>query len=411
MKPNTTLKFARMDAGFTREGLANALGVSPMTIYRWERGENCPSPYFRARLRKLLQLPEQAFGAQETAEEETRSRDSLSSFLIDPCLPISQMAPVGQQSLLKEIGQRPDRPTIGLIGLPGSGKTAIAQALTNLPDMRRQVEGVFWAVIGQEPNHLRHLHRWLMLLGGEKSVSEQREEVQDRLCLLLRGRKILIVLDDLWRTDDILPYHFPHCRYIITTRLPAVASTVCDLIYRPRALTGRQAFHLLSHGLSPIVVREHSEVLQALTQQVGNLPLAVEQMGKYLHREARVASQRRFQEALTRLFQPATYLHLEDIPGSFSLAASIKRSEARLSVSARHALASLATHFPAAPASFSERQVMDLIQVSHQFQLPDFDQLVDAGLVTTTERNQYHMHPVIVAYARLLTKTEQEAAE
>lgn len=169
MKPNTALKFARMDSGFTREGLANILGVSWITIYRWERGDNSPNPYFRRRLCKLFQVSERALGLQEHQQkgEETWSRDSHSSFLIDPCLPASQATPIGQQSLLKEI-EHAHHHMIGLTGLPGCGKTAIAQALTSLPNIRQQVEGVFWVTVGQESKPLRHLQRWLMLLGEKE---------------------------------------------------------------------------------------------------------------------------------------------------------------------------------------------------------------------------------------------------
>jgi hypothetical protein len=249
------------------------------------------------------------------------------------------------------------------------------------------------------------------MLLGEEALPERVEEAQDRLRVILRGRKILIVLDDLWNVEDTIPYQLPHCRYIVTTRLPVVTNTVCDHIFHPRTLTGMQAFHLLSHDLPIALAREHSEVLRALAQQVGNLPLAIEQIGKHLRREARLSSQRRFQEALTHLFQPTSYLHLQVSPDSCSLAASIKRSEARLSTSAQHAFSVLATHFPTAPSTFSERQVVDLIQTSQQFQLHDFDQLIDVGLLSATAGNRYQNHPVIAAYARLLAENKPEITE
>src|SRR5258707_1402520 len=409
MKPNTALKFARMDAGFTREALAQVLGVSTMTVYRWERGENSPTPRVRRRLCKLLQLPEQALRRQEPKKEECWLKDSHSPFLTDPCLPINQEPLIGQQPVLKEIEQAQSS-MLGLVGLPGSGKTALEQALTSLPTLGQQGEGLFWATIGQNPHPLRHLQRWLLLL-GERALPESVEEAQDRLRVLLHGRKVLVILDDLWNAEDIIPYQLPHCRYIVTTRLPIVANTVCDHIFRPRALTEMQAFHLLSHDLPIALVREHREILRALCQQVGNLPLAVEQIGKHLRREARSSSQRRFQEALTHLFHPASYLHLQISPGSCSLAASIKRSEAWLSSSAQHAFSTLATHFLTAPSTFSEQQVVDLIQTSRQFQLHDLDHLLDVVLLIATAGYRYQIHPVIAAYARLLAENKPEITE
>lgn len=40
----------RQERLWTQSGLAERVGVSPITIYRWERGETFPSPYARARL-------------------------------------------------------------------------------------------------------------------------------------------------------------------------------------------------------------------------------------------------------------------------------------------------------------------------------------------------------------------------
>lgn len=409
MKQNNLLKFARMDAGLTQEELAEMLGVSGITIYRWERGETHPHLYFRSRLCKIFQLSEQALGFQEKAESDP-PLDHGSSFLIDPCLPASPTVPLGQQSLLKEIGSSHYH-MIGLTGLPGSGKTTVAQALASLPDVRQQVEGVLWGSVGQESKPLRHLQRWLLLLGAE-CVPEQIEEAQDLLRVILRGRKMLIVLDDLWNAEDIVPYQpGSQCRYVLTTRLPVVANTMCDAIYHPCPLTEQQAFHLLSSGLPSVLVREHRNVLRALCQQVGCLPVAIEHMGRYVRCEARSHSQRRLQEALTDLFQPASYLHIQMPPTSCSLALSIKRSVTWLSSSTQHLFFDLARSFPAAPATFSEQQAADLFQASQQFQLHDLDRLIDSGLLSTTAKSRYQFHPIIAAYARLMAPVLQGASQ
>jgi transcriptional regulator with XRE-family HTH domain len=409
MKQNILLRIARTNAGLTQDELADVLGVTVMTVYRWERGENTPNPFFRGRLCKLFQLSEQELGWPTIEEEEEKKWSRYdSAFLVDPYIPTGKATPVGQQSLLKEMASSRHH-TIGLTGLPGSGKTAVARALAGLLEIRQQIEGVLWARVGQESNPLRHFQRWLMLLGGNV-VPVHLEEAQDLLRVMLGGRKMLIILDDLWEARDIVPYSLgPQCRYVLTTRLPVLANTVCDVVYHPRHLTNTQAFNLLVNGLPFALVREHREVLRALSQQVGNLPEAIEQIGRYLRREARSHSQRRFQEALTHLFHPTTYLNIQIPPDSCSLSTSIKRSVEWLSPSSRKAFSVLATHFPSAPASFSERQVADLIQTSRQFLLRDLDQLVDVGLLSVTGRNCYQFHPVITAYARLLSPTQDSS--
>ncbi|HEU5374985.1 MAG TPA: hypothetical protein VFV38_06080, partial [Ktedonobacteraceae bacterium] len=133
---------------------------------------------------------------------------------------------------------------------------------------------------------------------------------------------------------------------------------------------------------------------------VGNLPAALAQMGRFLRSEACSLSQRRFQEALIQLFQPTSSLTLQLPPGACSLQQRIAQSEQRLPASARQALALVAAHFPVAPATLAERQVMELFHAHHPLQLTDLDALVDAGLLSTAGRNRYQLHPVIAAYAR-----------
>ncbi|MDQ3406176.1 MAG: helix-turn-helix domain-containing protein [Actinomycetota bacterium] len=48
------LAAARRAAGFTQEGLAEALHVARTTVIRWETGENAPLPYLRPKLGRLL---------------------------------------------------------------------------------------------------------------------------------------------------------------------------------------------------------------------------------------------------------------------------------------------------------------------------------------------------------------------
>src|SRR5581483_796060 len=50
------LRAARIQAGLSQEGLADALGVAQRTVSNWERGETAPSPERAARLAELLHV-------------------------------------------------------------------------------------------------------------------------------------------------------------------------------------------------------------------------------------------------------------------------------------------------------------------------------------------------------------------
>lgn len=413
MKPNLCLRLARTNTGLTQEELAEMVGTSVVSVYRWEHGDNVPSQYFRQRLCTVLQSSERELGWSMVESREEEGKDlppRLTPFLIDPCLPAGRANFVGQQPLLNALARSNER-ILGLTGLPGCGKTAVAQALAIQPAIHERFEGVLWAALGTDQHPLRHFHRWAMLLQGPGQVfPSHMDEAQDLLRVLMRERRLLIVLDDVWAASDVAPYHLggQGCQYVMTTRQPALAHTLCEVVYRPSPLTNGQGFHLLTRELPPLLVREHRQVLRALSQHVGNLPAALVQMGRFLRGEACSLSQRRFQEALTQLFQPTSYLALQLPPGTCSLQQRIAQSEQRLPASARQALSLVAAHFPAAPATVAERQIVELFHAHPPLKLTDLDTLVDAGLLSTAGRNRYQLHPVIAASARQATISQME---
>ncbi len=83
--------------------------------------------------------------------------------------------------LLAAIRKEDERRTVGIVaaasavGQGGIGKTVLARALCNHPDLREHLvpDGILWATIGQHPTEsaIRDIqHRWMRKLGGTLPV-------------------------------------------------------------------------------------------------------------------------------------------------------------------------------------------------------------------------------------------------
>jgi transcriptional regulator with XRE-family HTH domain len=412
---NESLKRSRIHAGLTQEALARTLGVSSVSIYRWERQGKKPGPFHRQVLSEFFQLPESAFWPQEASPKEVPSPPG-GPVLDRSLLTFSPRAAlIGQHTLLKQLLQQLEQDDseqiISLIGWPGQGKTKLLHALAVHPAVQYQFDGVLWATVGQNTQPLQHLRRWGQQL-GLATLPESLEQAQEWMRLAIGERRILFLLDDLWE-NEVFAYLVggPHCRAVFTTRQTRLALSHSQSVYRVPDLSDEEALTLLTRSLPLALVHVYRQQLEHLLRQVGKLPLALALLGEHLRCEARASSPRRFEEALRKLTQEAYSLR---IPCSLhlhthspcSLAAVIRTSIQHLAPFARQALALLARTLPMGTPSFTEQQVMNV----HQPDLPLhlLDHLVDAGLLEWKQEGWYWLHPVVAAYARVFLAGDEK---
>ena len=247
-------------------------------------------------------------------------------------------------------------------------------------------DGMLWARLGPRLNIAEQLRRWGTLLG---CTTAEMADVEDETgwAKLLRStiglRRMLLVIDDAWRSEDALAFKVggPHCAYLMTTRIPSVAldfaSNGTTLV---QELNEDDGLKLLARFVPGIVANERCTA-RTLVQSVGGLPLALTLMGKYLKSQTHSSQPRRQRAALERLSHPEERLRLTivqapleqhtSLPAEMplSLDAVIGVSAWQLDEATQRTLLLLSV-FPAKPYSFSEEAALAVSGASEKTRRP-----------------------------------------
>ncbi|MGH2506823.1 MAG: NB-ARC domain-containing protein, partial [Ktedonobacteraceae bacterium] len=315
-KSNLRLRDERIRRHWSQQELADMIGATLNTVSRWERGLTDCSPYFRNRLCEVFGKDAKQLWLVPDLEAEVAHPT-----LYDPALPAMRKL-VGRNELLNQFQEdlcaTQEGNVFALIGMPGAGKSALAIALAHNGEIKeRFYEGILWVDVGPQPNVLCILSRWGALLGVEPSESTNLT-VRDAWLLGLRTaigmRRMLIILDNVWRLEDalvLLHVGGPYCTYLVTTRFTNIAlHTAGERMSAIPELTEEDGLQLLER-MVPAVVKAEPERSRWLVQSVGGLPLALVLIGQYLRLEAHNRQPRRLRLALESLYHPEKRLQLE----------------------------------------------------------------------------------------------------
>lgn len=294
-------------------------------------------------------------------------------------------------------------------GWPGVGKTALVAALAHDPEMASVFpDGVLWVSLGQNPNLLSELATWGRALGSADLLQVRTlEEASARLRALLRDKRMLLVIDDLWEVQHAIPFMIGgrNCATIITTRVSQVANDLAPTpndIYRLAELTEASALELL-RALAPTVVDQYPIESRELVKELEGLPLAIQVAGHLLNVEASygfgvpdLMRELREGQKLLEARVPADRLGLanETIP---TVAVLLQRSTDRLDSVERNCFASLGSFAPA-PATF------DLAAMKAVWQVEDPEpiarRLIERGLLEPVPAaNRFQIHALLVIHA------------
>lgn len=408
------LRAEREQRGWSQARVAELLATDIKTVSRWERGAVTPSLYLQEKLCALFGKTPQDFGLLDHDYERSRP-----GFLLDSHLPLPPAYPlIGREHEITLLRQRlrlgGNLAVSALNGLPGVGKTAISLALAHDPELQAHFkDGVLWAGLGPHPDMLGHLTRWATLLDIAPDELIDLPDLDGWLFALRRAicaRTMLLVIDDVWRTEDALAFKIggPKCAHVMTTRFPSIASQLAlERAVRLEELTTEEGISLLS-TLAPDVVTQEREEVRELVESVGGLPLALTLIGNHLHMHSYLSRPQRIYATLQLLRDANVRLSLTEPrapserhssqPGAhlISLRSIISVTDTWLEERARQALYALSV-FPPKPNSFSEEAALCVARCP----IETLDLLIDANLLQMKGTHRYLLHPTIADYASL----------
>ena len=323
---------------------------------------------------------------------------------------------VGRERALHDLKERAGiggelRPATVVHGWPGVGKSTIVATLAHDPDIAQAFpDGVLWTSLGEAPDLLADLLVWAEALHlTSPGQVPQLETLTAQLNAVLRDRRMLLIVDDLWQVEHAAPFKVGGhgCVLIMTSRLTEVAQALAPTsydLYRLPVLADEPALELLGI-LSPETVASYPDEARELVRDLEGLPLAIQVAGRLLQNEARLGWG--VGELLAELREGVGLLTAQapsDMVGAGrdttpTIAVLLKRSTDSLDAETCERFAYLGLFAPK-PATF------DLQAMAVAWDLndprPTVRVLVNRGLLEPVSGGRFQLHALLALHARSL---------
>ncbi|XP_019254708.1 PREDICTED: putative disease resistance protein RGA3 [Nicotiana attenuata] len=184
--------------------------------------------------------------------------------------------------------------TIPIVGMGGLGKTTVAKRIFNDEQIKQQFEKRVWLCLPEMLETKSFLELMLESLTERTLEVRSRDTIVKKLQDELRGKKYLLVLDDLWHVDPTLWHEFVdtlrgintfrgNC-ILVTTRRDQVASSVAADPHKLKNLTDDHCWSIFKQRafVDGEVTEELVSMHNKIVEMCKGLPLAASVLGGLL---------------------------------------------------------------------------------------------------------------------------------
>ncbi|MEO5646129.1 MAG: NB-ARC domain-containing protein, partial [Candidatus Paceibacterota bacterium] len=173
-------------------------------------------------------------------------------------------------------------------GMGGIGKSVLAASVCHDCDVRRSFsDGVYWITVGNQQPEL-NIAKAVQKLTGDDEINPSLDvdKAKSKLAETLKQKNCLIVLDDVWKQQDISIFPSDEalrCRLLITTRNKQAVEYLSGIILEVDLLSKQDAQRLLAKAASNNKGEHNVESMPLeageIIEECGYLPLAIAMAG------------------------------------------------------------------------------------------------------------------------------------
>ncbi|KAK9290575.1 hypothetical protein L1049_008745 [Liquidambar formosana] len=277
--------------GSTLKGVGNFFSCSNPLIFRFKNGHKIKD--IRERLDNIA---EDRRNFHFTEQIENSGREQTHSFVRASDV-IGRDHDKGEiVNFLLSSGDHESLSVIPIVGLGGLGKTTLAKLVYNDDEVIQSFEMRMWACVSEDFKLEKVIEKIIESATNAKCDRLDVEQLQTLLRNILRAKKFLLVLDDVWSEDrrrwtelrDLLSGGANGSTIIVTTRSVNIASIMGTIaMYNLNKLPFDDCLSLLMRcAFEEVPEKVHPELVKVgkeIVHKCGGVPLAVITLGSLLH--------------------------------------------------------------------------------------------------------------------------------